>query len=176
FYRLNIIPIVLPPLRERKVDIESLAEHFVRKICRDLGVDPRQLEPGIIDLFQEYSWPGNVRELESTLHRAIVMATGEVLTRADFYGLLKDAVPTMQEPSIEILPRDLLSSMIRRMPISGDVYEEITSRVDRQLIEQALAESGGKIRETARRLGLARNTLKAKLLKYNITAVDPGRS
>jgi DNA-binding NtrC family response regulator len=62
--------------------------------------------------------------------------------------------------------------MIRRMQISPDVYEDVTSRVDRQLIVQALEESGGKIRETARRLGLARNTLKAKMLKYSITAKE----
>jgi DNA-binding NtrC family response regulator len=70
------------------------------------------------------------------------------------------------------MPNDVLTPMIRRMQISPDVYEDVTSRVDRQLIVQALEESGGKIRETARRLGLARNTLKAKMLKYSITAKE----
>jgi Nif-specific regulatory protein len=172
FYRLNIIPLMLPPLRDRKDDIPMLSEHFIRKICKDLGVEMKRLEPGILDIFANYDWPGNVRELEATIHRAIVMSNGEVLTRADFYGLLADPHKTIPEPPLSEMPNDVLTPMIRRMQISPDVYEDVTSRVDRQLIVQALEESGGKIRETARRLGLARNTLKAKMLKYSITAKE----
>ena len=172
FYRLNIIPLILPPLRDRKEDIPQLAEHFIRKISKDLGVEMKRLEPGILDLFYEYDWPGNVRELEATIHRAIVMSNGEVLTRADFYGLLADPHKTIPEPPLSEMPNDVLTPMIRRMAITPEVYEDVTSRVDRQLIVQALEESGGKIRETARRLGLARNTLKAKMLKYSISAKE----
>ena len=87
FYRLNIIPLQLPPLRERKDDIPLLAEHFIRKISKDLGIEPKRLEPGILDLFMRYHWPGNIRELEATLHRAIVMSNGDTMTRNEFYGL-----------------------------------------------------------------------------------------
>ncbi|MBI2215165.1 MAG: sigma 54-interacting transcriptional regulator [Acidobacteria bacterium] len=171
FYRLNIIPIQLPALRERKDDIESLAEHFVKKICRDLGVDPKSLEPGIIELFKTYHWPGNIRELEATLHRAIVMATGDVLRRADFFGLLGHQ-PQGAQPDLpsDALPREVLSPMIRRMSVTAELYDDVLARVDRQLILQVLDDTGGKIRETARRLGLARNTLKAKMQKYAIHA------
>ena len=87
YYRLNVIPLHLPPLRERKDDIPLLAEHFIRKICKDLGMETKRLEPGVLDLFMRYNWPGNVRELEATLHRAIVMSNGETITRNEFYGL-----------------------------------------------------------------------------------------
>ncbi|HVT03032.1 MAG TPA: sigma 54-interacting transcriptional regulator [Thermoanaerobaculia bacterium] len=174
FYRLNIIPVFLPPLRERKEDIPVLSEHFIRKICKDLGVDPKRLEPGILELFDSYHWPGNVRELEATLHRAIVMSSGDLMTRSEFYSLLPGggtASPSQAELApLTSIPRELLNPMVKRLPITGGVYDDVMSSVDRQLIEQALQETGGKIRETARRLGLARNTLKAKLQKYNISA------
>lgn len=167
FYRLNIIPLVLPPLRDRKDDIPLLAEHFIRKICKDLGIDNKRLESGVLDLFLRYNWPGNVRELEATLHRAIVMSNGETITRNDFYGLFADAGIPMGEATMPA-PTSLLNPMIGKMEINGEVYDEVLSSVDKQLIERALESSGGRIREAARRLGLARNTLKAKIQKYNI--------
>jgi transcriptional regulator with GAF, ATPase, and Fis domain len=75
YYRLNIIPIVLPPLRERRGDIPYLARHFVQRIGRDLGQAPRELDPSVIRLFEEHAWPGNVRELEAAIHRALVLSS-----------------------------------------------------------------------------------------------------
>ena len=97
------------------------------------------------------------------------MSTGEVLRRSDFFGLLGQqphAVP--HDLPSDALPRDVLNPMIRRMSISAELYDDVLARVDRQLITQTLEETGGKIRETARRLGLARNTLKAKMQRYGI--------
>jgi Nif-specific regulatory protein len=174
FYRLNIIPLMLPPLRDRKDDIPVLAEYFIRKISKDLGIDTKRLEPGVLDLFLRYNWPGNIRELEATLHRAIVMSNDDNITRNDFYGLFSDA----STPSADVvggpvaMPSSLLNPMVGKMDITSDVYDEVMSSVDRQLIERALETSGGRIREAARRLGLARNTLKAKIQKYNIAVRD----
>ncbi|MCU1244681.1 MAG: hypothetical protein JWN02_591 [Acidobacteria bacterium] len=169
FYRLNIIPLVLAPLRDRKDDIALLSEHFIRKICKDLGVENKRLEPGVLDLFHRYNWPGNVRELEATIHRAIVMSNGEAISRGDFYGLFPDVTAVVADTGPLPMPTTLLNPIISKMEISGDVYDEVMSSVDRQLIERALATSGGRIREAARRLGLARNTLKSKIQKYNLT-------
>ena len=160
FYRLNIIPLMLPPLRDRKDDIPFLAEHFIRKICVDLGIETKRLEPGVLDLFLRYDWPGNVRELEATLHRAIVMSNGETVTRGDFFGLFE---PASADPAA-------VKPVVAHIDITGDVYDEVLSSVDKQLIQRALDLSNGRIREAARRLGLARNTLKAKMQKYGITA------
>ncbi|HKS22355.1 MAG TPA: sigma 54-interacting transcriptional regulator [Thermoanaerobaculia bacterium] len=172
YYRLNIIPLILPPLRERKDDIPVLTEHFMRKICRDLGIETKHLEPGVLDLFLRYNWPGNIRELEATLHRAIVMSNGETITRNDFYGLFTDIVPPSPDAGPVPMPSSLLNPVIGKMDITSDIYDEVMSSVDRQLIERALESSGGRIREAARRLGLARNTLKAKIQKYNIAVRD----
>jgi len=172
YYRLNIIPLVLPPLRERKDDIPLLSEHFIRKICHDLGIETKRLEPGVLDLFLRYNWPGNVRELEATLHRAIVMSNDETVTRNDFYGLFAEMVPVAASEGPVSMPSTILNPMIGKMEITSDVYDEVIATVDKQLIVRALETSGGRIREAARRLGLARNTLKAKIQKYNISARD----
>jgi Nif-specific regulatory protein len=172
YYRLNIIPLLLPPLRDRKDDIPVLTEHFMRKICRDLGIETKHLEPGVLDLFMRYNWPGNIRELEATLHRAIVMSNGDTITRNDFYGLFGDIVPASPDAGPVPMPGSLLNPVIGKMDITSDIYDEVMSSVDRQLIERALESSGGRIREAARRLGLARNTLKAKMQKYKIAGRD----
>jgi Nif-specific regulatory protein len=173
YYRLNIIPLHLPPLRERKDDIPTLAEYFIRKICKDLGVETKRLEHGVLDLFLRYNWPGNIRELEATLHRAIVMSNDETITRNDFYGLFAELGAVVADSGAPLpMPASLLNPMIGKMDITGDVYDDVISSVDRQLIERALESSGGRIREAARRLGLARNTLKAKIQKYNIAVRD----
>jgi len=170
FYRLNIIPIMLPPLRDRKDDIPLLAEHFIRKICKDLGIDNKRLEPGILDLFQRYDWPGNVRELEATLHRAIVMSNDDIVTKNEFYALYSQQQPALvvsaeTHPS---MPSSIVGPLVGKMEITSDIYDEVMSAVDKQLILRALESCGGRIREAARRLGLARNTLKSKIQKYNI--------
>lgn len=168
FYRLNIIPLHLPPLRERKDDIPLLAEHFMRKICKDLGVETKRLEPGVLDLFLRYNWPGNVRELEATIHRAIVMSNGDTITRNDLYAIFPELGAAGVVAGPVPVPGTVLNPMFAKMDITSDLYDEVLSTVDRQLIERALETSGGRIREAARRLGLARNTLKSKIQKYNI--------
>ncbi len=170
FYRLNIIPIMLPPLRDRKDDIPLLAEHFIRKICKDLGIDNKRLEPGVLDLFMRYDWPGNVRELEATLHRAIVMSNGDLVTKNEFYSLYSQQQPALVVASDggSNMPSSITGPLAGKMEITSDVYDEVMSAVDKQLILRALESSGGRIREAARRLGLARNTLKSKIQKYNI--------
>ena len=168
YYRLNIIPLLLPALRERKDDIPLLSEHFIKKICKDLGIETKRLEPGVLDVFARHNWPGNVRELEATLHRAIVMSNGDTMTRGDFYGLISDAASIVADSGPAPISGSMLNPAIAKIEITSDVYDEVLSTVDRQLIERALETSGGRIREAARRLGLARNTLKSKMQKYNI--------
>src|SRR5205823_6093939 len=126
YYRLNIIPLHLPPLRERKDDIAMLVEHFMKKICKDLGMETKRLEPGVLDLFLRYNWPGNIRELEATLHRAIVMSNGEMISRNDFYGLFADAGINVGEVSLPPAT-SLLNPMIGKMDITSDVYDEVLS-------------------------------------------------
>ena len=144
----------------------EIGEGLVRKICKDLGIDNKRLEPGVLDLFMRYDWPGNVRELEATLHRAIVMSNGDTVTKNEFYNLYPaDRVPAA---TADVTPSTQGTFVAGNMEITSEIYDEVMSNVDKQLILRALESSNGKIREAARRLGLARNTLKSKIVKYNI--------
>jgi DNA-binding NtrC family response regulator len=159
----------MPPLRDRKDDIPVLAEHFIRKICKDLGIDNKRLENGVLDLFMRYDWPGNVRELEATIHRAIVMSNGDTVTKNEFYNLYSAQAPTLAvSDGSSAISSSIVGPLVGKSEITSEVYDEVMSAVDKQLILRALESCGGRIREAARRLGLARNTLKSKIQKYNI--------
>ncbi|HEX7181592.1 MAG TPA: sigma 54-interacting transcriptional regulator [Thermoanaerobaculia bacterium] len=164
FYRLNIIPLVLPPLRERREDVPYLVDHFLAKISRDLGRPPKELDPAVLDLFYAYSWPGNVRELEAAIHRAFVLAGSDTLTVDDFGWIalqVRGAHAAARPPEAPGLGATI------RLAEGG--YEEALDRYDRQLIAAGLVQCHGKIRETARLLGIARNTLRAKMKKYDLS-------
>jgi Nif-specific regulatory protein len=169
FYRLNIIPIVLPPLRQRKEDVPYLVEHFLHKVSRDLGRPPKDLDPAVLDLFNAYPWPGNVRELEAAIHRAFVLAGSETLTVADF-GWIALHVQGVQGTQAAARPPEV-EGLTPTVHLANGGYEEALDRYDRQLISAALLQSHGKIRETARLLGIARNTLRAKMKKYGLAGV-----
>ncbi|HVR98251.1 MAG TPA: sigma 54-interacting transcriptional regulator [Thermoanaerobaculia bacterium] len=163
FYRLNIIPIVLPPLRERREDVPYLVQHFLAKISRDLGRAPKELDPAVLNLFYAHAWPGNVRELEAAIHRAFVLSGGETLTLDDFGWIAlntQGAKAAARPPEVEGLQATI------RLADGG--YEEAVDRYDRQLIVAALAQCGGRIRETSRLLGIARNTLRTKMKRYDL--------
>ncbi|HKV11077.1 MAG TPA: sigma 54-interacting transcriptional regulator [Thermoanaerobaculia bacterium] len=167
FYRLNIIPIVLPPLRQRKEDVPYLVEHFLGKISRDLGRPAKDLDPAVLDLFNAYSWPGNVRELEAAIHRAFVLSGSDFLTVADFGWI---ALHVQGAQGTAARPPEV-EGISPTLSLGNGGYEEALDRYDRQLISAALSQSHGKIRETARLLGIARNTLRAKMKKYGLTGV-----
>ncbi|HEV8630941.1 MAG TPA: sigma 54-interacting transcriptional regulator, partial [Thermoanaerobaculia bacterium] len=159
YYRLNIIPIVLPPLRERREDVPYLVEHFLDKISRDLGHPRREVDRAVLDLFMGYRWPGNVRELEAAIHRALVLSRRDTLGVEDFAWIAG------REERPLPLPAALAAAAAATRLQEGN-YEELCNDHDRDLIREGLQRCGGKIRETARFLGIARNTLKAKMKRY----------
>ena len=163
YYRLNILPIVLPPLRQRKEDIPYLVQHFLAKVSRDQGRPFKELDPAVLEVFYGYDWPGNVRELEAAVHRAFVLSSSDVLTTDDFgwIALQVKGRAVAQPPDAPGL-----SATVR---LSEGGYEEALERYDRQLIAAGLAQTNGRIRETARLLGIARNTLRAKMKRYGLS-------
>ena len=165
YYRLNIIPIILPPLRERREDVPYLLQHFMERISRDLGLPAKRFDPAVLDLFGAHDWPGNVRELEAAVHRALVLSTpeSEELGVADFQWISESGAARLPPRKVTDLPPEAID-------LSDDGYQRTMDAVDRQMIEAALVQSDGKIREAARLLGIARNTLKAKIQRYEIDA------
>ena len=153
FYRLEVIPILLPPLRERKGDIPDLVEHFLRKKCREMNRPIVRLAPRAQEALMNYRWPGNVRELENVIERTIVLSDGEELDLNDL-PLAFDAEGGAE--ASEGLPEG-------EIPL-GRMLEDL----ERKLIEQALERSGGVKTRTAEILGIKTSALYYKLDKYGL--------
>lgn len=171
FYRLNVIPIHLPPLRERRRDIPRLVDYFLDKYNQQNNKNVNKISPKVLDLLVEYSWPGNVRELENCIERGVVMSPGNVLL-ADF--LPEEIV----SPNVKGTGKDVDSSGktdIRR--IVQDFCEEIDDLgrarkaihriVDESIIRKTLAHTKSQ-RKTAEQLSMSRMTLRKKMREYNI--------
>ena len=152
YYRLNVVPIVVPPLRERKEDVPLLADHFLA-IYREKNRKPIMAISGkALDLLVRYDWPGNVRELENCIERAVIMGRDEVIVPADL------------PPQIRMLPQD--SSEAEFAIPSGISLDTM----ERALIVKTLDETGGNRTRTAEILGINRRTLQNKLKEYGINA------
>jgi two-component system nitrogen regulation response regulator GlnG len=174
YYRLRIVPVHLPPLRERSEDVRSLAEHFVSLYSAELVGEPRFLSEAALDRLATHPWPGNVRELENAIKRALVLASSEVLTPEDF-GFL-DAAAGDQEAPIALgdLVRRELDQAIAEGDEGGEVYRRVLESVERPLIEAALERTGGNQIKAAALLGINRNTLRKKIVDLGIPV--PGRA
>jgi DNA-binding NtrC family response regulator len=149
YYRLNVVPIEILPLRERKEDIPYLARHFVEKLAPDSGGRVRSITDAAVDKLMQYSWPGNVRELENVIERSIVMATGEKLDADDIR--LDMMIRSRQTTGELALPEGM----------SLDAWEQ-------ELIRNALKQANGNKSQAARILGLTRNALRYRLTQMGI--------
>jgi transcriptional regulator with GAF, ATPase, and Fis domain len=153
FFRLNVFPIVVPPLRDRVSDIEALATHFLRRLRY---VKP-ELSDGVVAALQSYSWPGNIRELRNILERATILAGGAALSTSHL-GFL----PGQQSaPSAPVTPP---ASAAPRVPPTAPGLDG----VERRAIEEALIASRGNKSNAARRLGITRRVLYTKLHKHGL--------
>ena len=150
YYRLNVVPINIPPLRDRKEDIPFLAIHFVRKLSKELGSIPKEISPAAIDRLVEHSWPGNVRELENTIERSLVLASGEVL----------------QPSEIRIETRNRPASTLAQAPLLPE--GETLEHWEQMMIREALRRTNGNKSQAARMLGLTRNALRYRLSQMGL--------
>ncbi len=151
YYRLNVVNIQLPALRERRDDIEALARHFLEKYIRETGKKVTQIAPRALSCLLAYEWPGNVRELQNVMERAVVLAKGEVLTPRD----LPQGIQGPDQICLEV-------------PESGGSLTEILEDLERQLIIQTLNREGGSQTRAAEALGIKRTTLRYKMEKYRL--------
>ncbi|MBD3672821.1 MAG: sigma-54-dependent Fis family transcriptional regulator [Planctomycetaceae bacterium] len=165
YFRLSVVTIQLPPLRDRGGDIKLLAEHFVRQNSPRFGKQVQTIAPETIQLLENYRWPGNVRELESVIKQALLNARGTVLL-PDFLPPLNSSGHT--DPNSE-LNRDL-SEYVQSLVDSGshNVYTETINQVERLLIEQVLTQTEGHQSRAAEILGISRVTLRNKIRSLGI--------
>jgi transcriptional regulator with GAF, ATPase, and Fis domain len=157
FYRLNVIAIALPPLRERRDDIPILADHFLKAYARDLGRPGLHLSPDALDLLVRERWPGNVRELQNTVRRGAIMARGEAV-QPGALGLEHRVRPAVASHLYHLRYRD--------------AKEQILAQFNEEFLNNALAQDRGNVTRAARRLGLERQALQQLLRRYDI---DTGR-
>jgi len=151
FYRIGVVSIKLPPLRDRVGDISLLAEYFLRKHAVDVEKKVKGFSVDAIDALNSHSWPGNVRELENTIRRALVMASSSVITSNDL-----DLKPiTMNDVSVPQIP-------------ANATLKEARLIVEKQLLEAALSKSGGNILKAAAALGVSRPTFYDLLRKHEV--------
>jgi two-component system response regulator AtoC len=155
YFRLEVLPVYLPPLRERIEDLPLLIKHFREKLGAKIGIDVPQVAPEVVEAFRRYRWPGNVRELEHTLEQLFILANGDTITA-------RDLPPKFKETPAE--------SGDVHLPPGGLSLEEL----EQDLIRRALERSGGRIKEAAELLGLTYKTLQYRLKKHEIDrkAVD----
>ncbi|HZD41529.1 MAG TPA: sigma-54 dependent transcriptional regulator [Terriglobales bacterium] len=172
FFRLKVIPIHLPPLRERRGDISLLVGYFTEKINREMGIKVSGVSPDALKLLEEHSWPGNVRELENTLIRAAVLSSGPILFPKDFTLQNKPAAasPELEQLSLEEIIRHKLEDYFRRTEgVDVDnLYSLVIERIERPLIELTLKKTRGNQIRAAQILGINRNTLRKKITELRI--------
>ncbi len=167
-YRLRVVPIALPPLRERPEDIPTLAEHFVARYAEELGTGPRWLADATLRRLSEYDWPGNVRELENAVKRALVLSTGEVLSPDDLAFLSAPAGDAKAKaPSLEALVAAEVAAALAA-PGANDLHPRLLERFERPLLEAVLAHTGGNQLRAAAILGINRNTLRKRMVELGL--------
>ena len=157
YYRLNVVTISIPPLRERREDIPELAEHFLKKFAAETGKHVEGIEQRAMDMLVNYDWPGNVRELENIVERAVVLEKGDTVT----------------PPSLPLtLQREEEKGVPPELGESGGSLTDVVENLERQLIVNALKESGGSQTAAAVALGLKRSTFRYKLEKYGLVSAE----
>jgi two-component system, NtrC family, response regulator HydG len=159
FYRLHVVPITIPPLRERPEDIPVLARHFIGKLRERTCSRVQEITPGALERLADYRWPGNVRELENVIERALVLADGEILSAEDLPGLAGSRASS--DPAAGFGPTLTSDGMDLNRMVEG---------MEERLIRDALRRAEGVKAEAARLLGLKASALYYKLEKYGIEA------
>lgn len=160
FYRLNVMPLFLPPLRERLDDLEGLINHFVRKFNRSLNRNVNSIAPDALDSLKKYRWPGNIRELENTIERALIVESSNTIS----FDSLPDSIKNYSDYQNHVDVPNFYSG-----PMDFDAFKEHS---EKEFIVAALAANGGRINKTVAEANIPKNTLLRKIKKYGINVKD----
>jgi two-component system response regulator HydG len=151
YYRLNVVAIHLPPLRERREDIPPLAEHFLRKFAMENHKEIKDFSPDANELMMKYEWPGNIRELENAIERAVILARGEFITQDELPGI---------------------GASLASVDLAGKSLRDL----EKECIMGTLRKTGGNISESARILGITRMTLYNKMKEFGLSVNKSDRA
>lgn len=160
FYRLNIVPIHLPPLRERPEDIPLLAEHFLSKYCQEMRKNLKKMSPAFLDLLKSYSWPGNVRELENIMERIVIMTDEEEIQPRHF--------PISLQPKEERMTFQVPRTSEELKEFKKLLRDKAIEEIERLFVLQALSRNDWNVTKSAREVGMLRQNFQALMRKYNI--------
>ena len=160
YYRLNVVPINLPPLRERKADVPYLVDHFIERFVRESGKPIKGITPAAQKMLMEFHWPGNVRELENIIERAVSLSAGAMLDVADIRLDLSPSRPG----GADIASFTMSPGGTTAFPPPGVTLEQFED----EMIKEALRRAGGNKSQAARLLGLSRNALRYRLAKMGL--------
>ena len=149
YFRLSVVPVNLPALRERNMDIPELANHFLSRFAEKNRKDIKDIHPEALNLLMQYDWPGNIRELENTVERAVILCLGEQITPQE-------------------LPPHLLSEDVREMRTTQPDDSFTLRDMEREVIRSTLEKTGNNKSQTAKQLGVARQTLLNKIKEYGL--------
>ena len=182
YYRLNVVPIRMPPLRDRLEDLPLLARHLLARAAEE-GMEPKRIADEALALLAEHTWPGNVRELENLLRRMVVLTAGEIINADTIADELGGADQTPVRPGTE---GTTLSASVERhlqryfaahgesLPPPG-LYKRFVQEVERPLIQRTLQSTGGNQIRAAELLGINRNTLRKKIRDLDLRALPRRR-
>jgi DNA-binding NtrC family response regulator len=162
FYRLNVIPVQVPPLRERRDDIPLLTQHFLERLCAEMGRPPVTVAQEAMRRLMAYSWPGNIRQLENTMERALAFGRGRAQIE------VADLTPEIDTSP----PPDAAVDIV--LPEEGLDFDRCIGDLELALIRRSLERTQGNKRQAARLLGLKRTTLIEKLKRLEPQAVNAG--
>ena len=154
YFRLNVIPMRVPSLRERVEDIPSLVKEFVSEFALSAKVEPKAFPPETLELLQKYDWPGNVRELKNLIERLMIMTQSDVITPKDIPAPFNQTTKSVRvgvEPAF-----------------SSDSLKEAKGEFEKAFIEEKLNEYNGNISQTAEAIGIERSNLHKKIKQYNL--------
>lgn len=167
FYRLNVVPVAVPALRERRGDIAGLCHHFIA-LAKHRGLPAKTITAAAMKLIERQAWPGNVRELENFVYRMCVLARGDTIGVSDIrpqFSILPNNAPD-DDSGVD----DAISGWLAQRSIDspGALYDALLARVERPLFEYVLGETGGNQLRAAQRLGINRNTLRKRLARHDL--------
>ena len=171
YYRLKIMSITLPPLREHKEDIKELTEYFFHLYNQQLGTKVSHIDSSVSEKLVSYHWPGNVRELANTINRSLILCKGEVMTAEDIiFDVEGEAASFANEEELENTLAKMLTPLFTHiLQFWGKgIHSNLLEKIEKFLVQKALAETKGNQVQAAKLLGISRNTLRHRIEKYRL--------